>query len=94
MADEKNTKITGQFTGEPDFEIGPDGTLIKPLTEHGRSVIRVAPAQAQGKEQEPYLVPGGPGAVFRTRKEAAEFVRRLEAEGFAFVGKEHLAGVL
>lgn len=65
-----------------DYRIGPDGTLITMLTE--RSVQR-------GIGPKPKL---GWSIVFKSRYEAADFVRAGEAEGFTFEGKQFLSGIL
>lgn len=65
-----------------DYRIGPDGTFVTRLS--GRALRTETGRRAKR----------GSHIVFRTRREAADFVRAAEARGMTFDGKEHLAGIL
>jgi hypothetical protein len=63
-----------------DYRIGPNGTLV---------VLLSARATQRGIGPKPER---GSSLAFKTRHDAAEFVRAGEAEGFTFAGKEFVAG--
>lgn len=65
-----------------DYKVEPDGTAVKLLTE--RAVER-------GTGPKPNL---GWRMAFKTKHDTAQFVKRSEAEGYTFEGKESLTGIL
>jgi hypothetical protein len=65
-----------------DYRVERDPTVVTILTER---------AAKRGVGTNP---PVGERMVFKTRHDAARFVRDSEAEGYTFIGKENLAGDL
>jgi hypothetical protein len=63
-----------------DYRIGQDGTIITFLSERA--------TQRAAGEVHPKI---GSHIAFRTKSDAAGYVRAGEAEGFTFEGKEFLA---
>ena len=75
-------RVWEEVPGVTDYRIEQDGLVVEHLSE--RSTKR-----AMGPN--PKI---GARLAFKSRHDAAEFVRVGEAEGFTFEGKEFLAGVL
>ena len=65
----------------PDYKILPDGTTVVLVSQKATN-------RGTGPE-----VRQGSAMPFKTRHDTGDFVRRSEAEGFTFGGKEFLAGV-
>jgi hypothetical protein len=63
-----------------DYRIIPDGTAV------------VLVSKRATKRGEGANAPAGSARVFRTRHDTADFVRKSEAEGFTFEGKEFIVG--